>query len=343
MDSFTESTRAGPFVAAVRSVDALADKVVLEAPWLTEKAQWLDNQTLHSWLYANLEADHAQNIGSILTGFLPEPQDVSLLHALFYIKSNGGLASIAAIDGTAHDSVLFVGGAHRLIERLVERVGSRVCMAAPVYSVAVDDEGVTVSTSTGCTQARYCLIAMPPAMAGRLQYTPALPPARDYLTQRMPIRGKIAFVALFERPLGDGAPVPLMVTEKLVAWDEDNTETPYSISGLVSIPTSREWGVLPQETRCQHVLDELAQFVDVRAAGLHAYHDENWAAQPWVRGCNSYMATGAWTAWGHALRPSIGPLHFIGAEYSPEFYGQMDGAVRTAEETVNHLNQLLRS
>ena len=38
-----------------------------------------------------------------------------------------------------------------------------------------------------------------------------------------------------------------------------------------------------------------------------------------------------WTAFGRALRPPIGPLHWAGAEYADRWSGYMDGAVRSGE------------
>jgi len=43
------------------------------------------------------------------------------------------------------------------------------------------------------------------------------------------------------------------------------------------------------------------------------------------------MPTGAWTAYGPALRAPIGPLHWAGAEYAQVWSGYMDGAVRSGD------------
>ena len=63
-----------------------------------------------------------------LTGFFPEAQDVSCLHALYYLHSNGGLASILGMDGPAHDSELFVGGAHALVDRLGKKYEHKIVL-----------------------------------------------------------------------------------------------------------------------------------------------------------------------------------------------------------------------
>ena len=40
----------------------------------------------------------------------------------------------------------------------------------------------------------------PPALAGRIEYEPALPAARDQLTQRMPMGSVIKCMAVYEEP-----------------------------------------------------------------------------------------------------------------------------------------------
>ena len=39
----------------------------------------------------------------------------------------------------------------------------------------------------GAVTARRVIVALPPTLAGRLHYTPALPAARDALTQQVPM------------------------------------------------------------------------------------------------------------------------------------------------------------
>lgn len=53
------------------------------------------------------------------------------------------------------------------------------------------------------------------------------------------------------------------------------------------------------------------------------------------------MPTGAWTAYGSALRAPIGPLHWDGAEYATRWSGYMDGAVRSGERIARELLDLL--
>ncbi len=322
------------FVDAVRRIDRLASTVPLARPWDAPDAQTLDGQTLATWLMTAFGPDHAAAMGDILAGFLPEPQDVSLLHALFYLHSNGGFAGILGLDGPAHDSEIFEGGAHALTDRLAERLGDVVRLASPVAMIRHDNAGVQISAGGITVRARHAIVTLPPVLAGRLHWEPAMPPDRDYLTQRMPIRGKITAVALYETPFWREAGTTSIATDAMIAWDEGGDALPAAITMLVSIRRSRDVWALPEAQRQAALLDDLANALGREARKSTAVHLINWAAEPWSRGCNSFLTTGAWTAWGHTLREPVGSVRWAGAEVSERFVGQMEGAVRTAENAV---------
>ncbi len=328
-------------LAAVRRLDEAAWEVPLEAPWEAAQASAWDSQTLATWLEGSFDGDTASAIGRVLCSFLPEPRDVSFLHAAFYLHSNGGLAGILGLDGPAHDSEMLVGGAHGLTDRLAERLGEAISLEMPVHGVRQDASGVTLLSGAAAVSARYAIVTLPPTLAGRLAYDPPMPPERDYLTQRMPIRGKIAVAVLYEEPFWREADVHLVATEDLVMWDEGGDARPAAYSGLASIRRSRELWALSADERRDAILRDLAKGLGPRAEDPVGYHEVYWAAEPWCRGCNSFMTTGAWTAWGEALRRPVGRVHWAGAETSQRFVGQMEGAVRSAETATDAVIQSL--
>src|SRR4051812_13384951 len=109
-----------------------------------------------------------------------EPRDVSLLHVLFYIRSAGGLEGLISTERGAQQD-RFVGGSQRLALGLADSLDVR--LGAPVSHVEWGEGGVVVEG----VRAGAAVIAIPPALAGRVAYAPALPALRDQLTQRMPM------------------------------------------------------------------------------------------------------------------------------------------------------------
>ena len=125
---------------------------------------------------------------------------MSLLHALFYTRSNADLETLLAVDrGAQQDRV--VGGSVRVAEAMAGRLGERVRLGQPVRRVAQDAHSVRVTTRTGDTfEADVAVVTLPPALAGRLEHDPPLPSWRDQLTQRMPAGSVIKVFAVYDEP-----------------------------------------------------------------------------------------------------------------------------------------------
>ena len=217
------------------------------------------------------------------------------------------------------------GGAHRLVQYLGERLEDCIHLNAPVTEIAQNDHGVRVVSGQTEITASYAVVAMPPTMAGRMTYHPAMPPERDQLTQRMPIRGKIVAALLYDTPFWRADGHRLIETDKLLFWDEGGSQVPAALSGLISIDWSRELWRLPEADRRDAIIGELAKTLGPQCHHPSHFFELYWAAEPWTRGCNSFLTTGTWTTVGHTLRAPVGRIHWAGAEISPQFIGQMEG------------------
>ena len=328
-------------VALARKLDDLASRVPLDRPWCAPDAEQLDSQTLATWLKEHATPDTVQLADSILSGFLPMASDVSLLHAAFYLHSNGGFSGILGLDGTAHDSEMIVGGTHRLIQALA--LNSDVYLNTPVRRISQEKEQVRLHGDHNAFDARLAILTPPPTLSGRIHFDPPLSPTRDYLVQRMPIRGKIVVTWLYDRPFWRDQNIRLHESDNLFMWDEGGNETPAALSGLVSIGASARLWALSPEQRTAHLFADAARSFGSEVANVIDHYEIYWAAQPFSRGCNSYLTTGAWTAYGSALRPPVGRVGFAGSEYSPKFVGQMEGAVRSSEQAVTWAIQQLEN
>jgi monoamine oxidase len=66
------------------------------------------------------------------------------------------------------------------------QLGDRIVLGAPVRRIDQSASGVTVQSDKLVVSAQRAIVAIPPTLAGRIFYEPALPPLRDQLTQHMP-------------------------------------------------------------------------------------------------------------------------------------------------------------
>lgn len=327
---------------AQRRLNRLARRVPLDAPWEAPGAAALDGQTAATWMRRNLATKAGRMLLElgIEAVWAAQPEDMSLLHILFYIHSAGSLQMLFDTEGGAQQD-RFVGGSQRIAILMAQELGrENVLLEAPVRKIERADHGVTVHADGATVRARRAIVAVAPTLAGRIAYDPPLPGFRDQLTQRMPLGTVAKCMAIYDEPFwraeglsgqgtSDAGPV------RLTYDNSPPRGSPGVILGFLEGRQARELGRLGADERRRAVVDCFARLFGPRAARPDAYVERLWADEEWSRGCyGGHMPTGAWTNYGPALREPIGPLHWAGAEYSTVWNGYMDGAVRSGEETA---------
>jgi monoamine oxidase len=325
-------------------LDAMARKVPVEAPWRARKAAEWDGMTFSSWIR---RATHAKLTAELFrlaceAVWACEPEDVSLLHVLFYIRSAGNFDTLIGTDGGAQQD-RFVGGSQRLSLVMAEQLGDIIRLDTPVRSIAQDGSGVTVEG----IRAQAAIVAIPPALTARIAYDPLLPAPRDQLVQRMPQGTVIKCMAIYDEPFwrADGLSGQATSTLGPVKVMFDNTPpdgTPGVLLGFLEGAEARELGEWSLQSRRNAVVESFARLFGPRAAQPLDYVERSWAHEQWSRGCyGCYMPPGAWTAHGPALRAPVGRVIWAGAETAETWMGYMDGAVRSADRAVREVQRLL--
>ncbi|WP_431915818.1 flavin monoamine oxidase family protein [Micromonospora wenchangensis] len=187
----------------VNLLDELATGVDPAAPWRAARADEWDRLTLGGWLTsAAPDPVTARYVGRLIAGGLlaVDPDEVSLLQVLFYLRSGGGSGSLLGMAGGAQQDRL-VGGPALLAERMAAALPpGTVRSGAPVRAVHQDGHGVVAYTDEGAYRAEAVVVAVAPALAGRIAYAPALPALRDALTQRMPMGSALKLHAVYPTP-----------------------------------------------------------------------------------------------------------------------------------------------
>src|SRR6266550_1675035 len=195
-------------VLAVAQLDQMSTSVPVDRPWESSSAEQWDRQTLDTWLRANTSGnDEFMALTSAATEaiFGCEPRDLSLLYTLFYIAASGNEQNPGTFErnfntgGGAQES-RFVGGAQTVPLKVASALGSRVSLNAPARKIAQTSTGVTVVADPFTATAKRVIVAIPPTLAARIDYSPALPPLRDQLTQHMPQGTLMKFEAIYDRP-----------------------------------------------------------------------------------------------------------------------------------------------
>ena len=334
---------------AQRRLNRMARRVPLEAPWEAPGAAKLDGQTAATWMRRNLATSSGRMLLElgIEAVWAAQPEDMSLLHVLFYIHSAGSLELLFDTDGGAQQD-RFVGGSQLIPIGMAAELGSeRVVLGAPARRIEHGPDGVTVHSEREIARARRAIVAIAPTLAGRIAYDPPLPGYRDQLTQRMPLGTVAKCMALYSEPFwrSDGLSGQATSERGPVRLMFDNSPpdgSPGVLLGFLEGRHARELGRLRPGERRTAVIDCFARMFGPRAAEPDDYVERLWAEEEWTRGCyGCHMPTGAWTSYGAALHPPLGPVHWAGAEYAHVWNGYMDGALRSGEAAAAQVVEVL--
>ena len=319
-------------------------EVPLDEPWRAAEAAAWDAQTVDAWLAANSKTEVGLGYWRTLVPalFCAEASEISLLHFLFYLRSGGTLDRLVATSGGAQESRL-EGGSQRLASLLADQLSDVVRLGAPVTAIRQDDEGVDVTHDGGGVKAGRAIVAIPPTLAGRIRYSPPLPPLRDQLTQQVPMgyvtKVQVAYPEPFWRAEGLSGSVFSLDDEVSVIFDNSPPDLSCGVLlGFLEGAHARRAGKLPPEERRELVLSVFAKFFGPRAADPEEYVERDWAAEEWSRGCyGGRFGTGVWTGYGEALREPIGRIHWAGTETAEVWNGYMDGAIRSGERAAREV------
>ena len=120
-----------------------------------------------------------------------EPDEVSMLHAVRYVKAAGGLGRMLDVEGGAQQD-RFPGGTQQIALRMADELGDRVVLSAAVRRIERHDEGAvdgrfrprTGGGAGGCR-------GHPAGAPRRHRVRPALPAEYEKLTHHWP-QGKLS-------------------------------------------------------------------------------------------------------------------------------------------------------
>jgi monoamine oxidase len=336
--------------ATVALLDEMSKEVPVDAPWEAVQALEYDGQTLETWIRDNSATQRYRNLVPLATRpiFGTEPRDLSLLFVLFYIAASGDETHVGTFERNFNtrdgaQMFRFEGSTSAVVEKLAAALGKRLLLRQPVRRIAQGRGGVRVETNKLSVRAKRVIVAVPPALAGRIDYRPLLPFQRDQLTQRMGQGTLTKVSASYETPFwrdggytGTGLSSNGFVSATFDGSPPDGG--PGVVFGFVGGDKAREYEQLSKAERRSRILAEFAQFWGAEAEQPQEFWDTRWPAQRWNRGGPvGIHGPGSLVANGPALRAPVGRIHWAGTETSTYWNGYMDGAVRSGERAAREV------
>lgn len=331
---------------AFKKLEKYSKSINLKQPWQHPKAKEWDGQSFETWIKQNLYTKQAKNYFRIVAEavFSAEATDFSFLHFLFYIKAGAGLASLIGVEGGAQKDRV-VGGTQQISIKLAEILGEDVLLNCPVDRVEQLEEGVKVWSGQQSWTAQKVIVALPPTLAGRLNYTPPLPALRDQLTQRIPAGSVIKMMVIYKTPFWrkmglTGQAVSDIGPVKITFDNSPQDEHIGVLLGFMEANDGRKATEWTEAEREQKTIGCLATYFGEQAKDYTSYIEQDWMAEAYTRGCyGGHFTPGVWTAFGNKLKAPIGNIHWAGAETAEEWNGYMEGAVRSGERVAAEIRK----
>jgi monoamine oxidase len=338
----------GELATVVSELDRMSATVPVAAPWTAPRAAEWDGITLESWIdsHAGVTSRFKELVAaSTRPIFGAEPRELSLLFVLFYIAASGDETHPGTFQrnfdtrGGAQMS-RFVGGSQQIALRVADGLGDRVALGTPVRRIVQGRRGVTAHSDRVAFHASRAIVAIPPTLAGRIDYEPILPFERDQLTQRFGQGTLTKVTAVYDRPFWRDAGLngTALDTSGPVSFMFDDSPPggrPGVVFGFIGGDRARRYNSMSAQARRAAVIEQLATFFGPRARRPRDFFETAWAAEEWSRGCPVGIPTqGTLLAYGSRIRRPVGRIHWAGTETSTFWNGYMDGAVRSGERAA---------
>lgn len=316
----------------------------LEKPWLSKKAAIYDQMTFSDWARRNLSNADAYSLfkAALETVYAVDLEDISLLHALFYLKSaKGFISAISTHGGAQQDRV--DRGMQPLAEAYrddLKQKGVEFSFNSPVTKVGKKNTLLQIDSSNGSVNAKAVICAAPPVIASEIEFDPMLPQQKLQLLKNLKPGCVIKCFAVYEKPfwrdagfsgmaIGDQGPVHICF---------DNTSPGDSrgvLLGFVEGRTAEKLSEMAEDERKQLALNCFAEFFGSKAANPIQYYDHSWKDDEWARGCYAGIAgPNHWTEVGEYLRRPHHNIFWAGTETAVKWSGYFEGAVLAGQRAA---------
>ncbi len=324
--------------AAILEFNRMAASVPAGAPWKAPQAAVWDQETCATWITQNLHTAEARNLAELaIRGvYGEEAKQISLLDLLQAISGVGG--DFNTLIGSAQ-SIRFVGGPQQLSQKLAHRLGRAVRLGVAVRAIELGPP-VTVHSAEESFRARRVIVTIPKTLAGRIAFSPPLPPGLDQLLQRQPNGSVVKVNAIYRKPfwragglngqaISDTGPVR-------ITYDNSPPDgRPGVLVGFMEGDDSRIFYGVPPARRRRAALACFARYFGEQALHPIGYVDMAWAQEEFTRGAyGSFNPPGVLTALHDPITEPVGPLHYASSDASPEWPGYMDGAIHSGRHAA---------
>jgi monoamine oxidase len=355
----------------------MCDAISLEEPWHSEHAADWDRMSVQEFFDSRCSdaVVHREWILAVQTILAEEPQRISLLYLLFFLKANGGFVAVS--DGVGGSQTAKVKGgmgglaaafaAH--LSKQYEQLSAAAAAqheqhhAARAPLIALSNAvtliqnwnssnhnvHVRVHTADGKVwHANRVIIAVPPAVASKITFAPPLPSGKANALRMLPMGAAAKVIVLYRSAFWSTPQVPQAAGDGEVHFTEQgpvqnifhtNVAGHPGLVGLITGDQAREWAGLSASDRRTLVLNQYQRIYNSdQALEPVFYIDNEWQSDPYSLGCYAGVAPPNYlTRYGRHLRTATDRVFWAGTETATEWPGYFEGAMASGERAAIEL------
>jgi monoamine oxidase len=331
-------------------LNEMAKELSATQPWTAAKAVPYDVQSVTAWLESQTHTAEARELAELAVRAVygEDTGQISFLELLAQITGVGG--SFETLIGSAQ-SLRFVGGPQQMSIALASKLATPVRFSSPARLVEHEAGQLTIHTEGHHKfRARHAIFTPPKPVTARIIFSPELPPAYSQFFQRQPSGATIKIQAVYASPFWrsgglSGAVVSTTGPIQVVYDNSPPDGSPGVLVGFAEGNVARTLFGLSAERRRSEVLASLARYFGAAALSPTGYADMVWATEAYTLGAyGSFFPPGVLTSplstavVGAETNMPAGNIYFAGSDYSAEWPGYMEGAIRSggavAEEVI---------
>jgi monoamine oxidase len=220
---------------------------------------------------------------------------------------------------------------HSLADDMARDLGSRLLLGMPATDISHGSNGVMITAGGQLFEGERAIVAVPPVMASRIAYAPALP---EQLSRTLGtwesgavIKVKLRYTRAFWRDQGLSGTVMWRDPHGMFVCDTSDMQHP-ALVVFVAGPLARRWSALGPEAILRELTPRLTTALGPEAGTSIASTLRDWTDDPWSGGGYSDLVLDIEARDAEALlREGAGPLQFASSELSPSFPGYVEGAI----------------
>jgi monoamine oxidase len=325
--------------------ERLARQIPLADPWSPPVAHRLDDQSFGAWLRSVHAGASTRDLMAITARVTwgCEPDEVSMLHAVRYVKAAGGIGPMLDVEGGAQQDH-FPAGTQQIALRMADELGDRVALDAVVERIERTADGVAVHSTNGVTAAKAVVVAIPPAHRPGIAFEPALPEGYTQLAEHWPQGNLSKAYAAYDTPFwrADGRSGEALSDDGQVFITFDVSPGDEGPGILLGFTDARTFDPLPAEDRRDAALGCFAALFGDAALHPIDYVDHCWGTEGFAPGGpTAAVPPGSWTNYGQWLRKPIDGIFWAGTETADKWTGFLDGAVRSGQRAAAEVDAYL--